>query len=321
MNRALVVLLLALATTPAVAQSQTWSPDNGWNTDIDRQTKQLDDAYQKRVADMRRDHDDAVRKMDQDFDRSTKFFWVFFVGIIVLGFGGVIAGAVRKRRALAYSPVIESVMTPAYVAQLPSGNVDVSVIRLGVDGRAGKLVASELDRLSKQYETTSAEGRSALLRELGVVLRRVRAAWQFGGAVNEPMRSPGEAQGVAAKHVDDARVHGSDVGEGTGIVIVTIVVTARGELMSVDHVGAEELRRALEAAAYRDPNELLGIDVVARRFASADELRDAYPAPQIVPLAAPGGNQVFCTYCGAPFPMELTTCPQCGAPAKKDRAA
>ena len=318
MNRVLVALVLALAATPAAAQTQNWSPDNGWDTDFDQRHRQIQQDIEKHRAQL----DQEFEKSRKDSETFEKFFWVFFIGIIVVGIGGAIAkGASRRRRGSAYSPVIESVMTPAYVAQLPSGNVDVSVIRLGVDGRAGKLVASELDRLAKQYETTSAQGRSQLLRELGVVLRRVRAAWQFGGAVNEPMRSMAEAQGVAAKHVDDARVHGSDLGDGTGLVVVTLVVTARGELMSVDHIGAEELRRALEAAAYRDPNELLGIDVVARRFASVDELKDAYPAPQIVALAAPGGNQMFCTYCGAPFPMELTTCPQCGAPAKKDRAA
>ncbi|HTL32288.1 MAG TPA: hypothetical protein VL326_04145, partial [Kofleriaceae bacterium] len=186
---------------------------------------------------------------------------------------------------------------------------------------AGKLVASELERLTKQFTGGSPDSRSQFLRELGIVLRRVRASWLYGGAINEPMRSLGEARAVAAKHTDDARVHGSDVGDGTGLVVLTVVVTARGELMSVDHIGAEELRRALEAASYRDPNELVEIQIVARRFSSRDELEQAYPSPQLVALSAPGGSQIYCQHCGGPFPQELTTCPHCGAPARRERAA
>ena len=321
-----VVLLFLFAASTASAQPMppgqpNWSPNGGWDSDFDAKSRQMTEDYERRAADMRRDHDQAVRNMDKDFKRGESVFWVFFVGILVVGVAGAIAQVMRRRRQMVYTPIAEAVLEPAYVAQLPSGNVDVSVLRLAVDGRAGKLVASELERLGKQFETTSNDGRSQFLRELGIVLRRVRSGWLYGGAVNEPMRSLGEAQANAAKHADDARVHGSDAGDGTGIVCVTIVLTARGELMSVDHIGAEELRRALEAAAYRDPKELVDISVVARRFGSRDELEQEYPKPQLVALFAPGGSQAYCNYCGGPFPVELTTCPHCGAPAKRERAA
>ena len=318
MKRAL--LLLLLVTTPASAQQ--WNPNAGWDSSFDRQVRQEQEDFNRRVAENHREFEESRKKMDDDFNRSTKFFWVFFVGIIVLGIGASIAQAAkRRRRQMQYMPIAESVIQPAYVAQLPSGNVDVSVLRLAVDGRAGKLVASELDRLTKQFDGSSADSRSQFLRELGIVLRRVRASWLYGGAVNEPMRSMSEARVVAAKHTDDARVHGSDAGDGTGILVLTVVLTARGELMSVDHIGAEELRRALESASYRDPNELVEIQIVARRFASRDELEQAYPRPQLVTLLAPVAGQIYCSFCGGPFPQELTTCPHCGAPAQRERAA
>ena len=322
MKRALLLVMLAASTAAAQPSAPPgWSSNGGWDSDFDRSIREQQDEVNRRVAENRREFEESKRKMDKDFDRDTSFFWVFFVGILVLGVGSAIASGLKRRRRMSYMPIAESVIEPAYVAQLPSGNVDVSVLRLALDGRAGKLVASELDRLTKQFDGSSADSRSQFLRELGIVLRRVRASWLYGGAVNEPMRSLGEARACAAKHTDDARVHGSDPGDGTGLLVVTVVLTARGELMSVDHIGAEELRRALESASYRDPNELVEIQIVARRFSSRDELEQAYPTPQLVPLLAPGGSQIYCQHCGGPFPQELTTCPHCGAPAKRDRAA
>jgi hypothetical protein len=313
------LLLLLLLTAPASAQQ--WNPNSGWESDFDRQVQQQQDDFNRRVAENHRQFEESSKKMDEDFNRSTKIFWVFFVGILVLGVGGAIAQGAKRRRQMRYTPIGDAVIESAYVAQVPSGNVDVSVLRLALDGRAGKLVASELDRLTKQFDGSSADSRSQFLRELGIVLRRVRASWLYGGAVNEPMRSMGEARAVAAKHTDDARVHGSDPGDGTGLLVVTVVLTARGELMSVDHIGAEELRRALESASYRDPNELIEIQIVARRFSSRDELEQSYPSPQLVTLLAPVAGQIYCSFCGGPFPQELTTCPHCGAPAKRERAA
>ncbi|HSD91134.1 MAG TPA: DUF1517 domain-containing protein [Kofleriaceae bacterium] len=318
MKRALLILV-ALA---APAAAQQWSPEDGWNNEGQRQIDQAHREFQKRADEMHRKFEEDSKRMDEDFKRDSWHmflpFGAFFVAILVIS--GVSA-AQRRRRGI-YTPAIEAINEPIQIALLPSGNIDVTVLRIGLDGRAGKLVAGELDRITKQFETTSGEGRSSVLREMGVVLRRVRASWLYGGAVNEPMRSLAEAKAVFAKHVDDARVQGDATGsvDAGGIVVVTIVVAARGELMSVDHIGAEEIRRALEAASYRDPNELVAVGIVATRAADANELASQYPQPQLQPLAAPGGAKAYCAYCGTPFPTELVSCPQCGGPARREVA-
>jgi uncharacterized membrane protein len=316
MKRALLVLIMLAA--PAAAQQ--WSPQNGWNSDGERQLQQAQEDWEKRRDDMQRKFEEDSKRMDADFKRDS---WHMFLPMVVFfaAFVGIVGlSAAQRRRRRIYTPVVDAVYEPVQIAQLPSGNVDVTVLRIGIDGRAGKLVATELDRITKQFETTSAEGRSSVLREMGVVLRRVRTSWIHGGAVNEPMRSLAEAKAVFAKHVDDARVHGEATAsaDAGGIVVVTIVVAARGELMSVDHIGAEEIRRALEAASYRDPNELVAVSIVATRAADANELASQYPSPQLQPLAAPGGAKSYCEYCGAPFPAELVSCPQCGGPARRE---
>jgi hypothetical protein len=175
-------------------------------------------------------------------------------------------------------------------------DVDVSVLRVALEGDAGKFVATEIER-HKALRGTQ------LIRELGLALRRVRVAWLYAGAVNEPLRSEGDAKAVFAKHVEAAR---ADNATG-GITIVTIVVAARGELMTIGHMDSESLRRALEAAAYRPESDIVDVAAVVSHVGSAAELVGMSP---LVPI---GGDKNFCTFCGGPYPTELTVCPHCGA--------
>jgi uncharacterized membrane protein len=253
--------------------------------------------------------------MDENFKRDSYAmflpFGAFFVAILVIG---AVSASQRRRRRLEYVPAFEPVI--ATIEPVATGNVDVTVLRFGVDATPGKFVSSELERLTKQLDATTEDGRSKLLREIGLALRRVRAGWLYGGAVNEPMRSLGEAKAVFAKHIDDARLRGESTA-GSGIVVITVVVVARGELLTVDSIDAEHLRRALEAAAYRDAADIIDIGVVATRCASVAELEAQYPKPHLVPLIVVGIDKTFCTYCGGPFPADLVGCPHCGAPARK----
>lgn len=326
MKRVLLILLLA-----ASAHAQpAWDPNHGWDTSNDpgmREFERVRDqnrAEFERVRDEhRREFEETSRKMDEDFDRSRNHMFLIFGSfvamILIVGLTSNLAKK-RRRQRFEYVPVVEAATERVAYESTATGNVDVTVLRFAIDASPGKFVSTELERLTKQFDATTAEGRSQLLREIGLALRRVRAGWIYGGAVNEPMRSLGEAKAVFAKHIDEARLRG-EATAGIGIVVITIVVAARGELLTVDNIDAEHLRRALEAASYRDASEIIDVGVVAARCASAQELEARYPRPHLVPLMAVGTDKTFCSYCGGPFPIGLVACPSCGAPAKKDRAA
>ncbi len=173
-------------------------------------------------------------------------------------------------------------------------STDVSVVRIAVDGAVAKFVQDGLARLAT--DTTK-------LREAGLVLRRVRDAWLAGGAINEPVRRDDDAMAVFARHVADVRAEPST---GSALLLVTFVVAAHGELATVSDAGAaEELRRALEAASYRD--DIVAVEVIATGIA-------ALP-PGMVRIATSLAGKLVCKSCGAPFPADLVSCPHCGAPA------
>jgi hypothetical protein len=320
------LLILAMAA-PALAQ--TWTPDTGWDTGA------LQRQHDEAVSDMHRRHEEATRKMDEDFDRSSRNMMLAFGAMVVaMMVAAVIASAAKRRRQLVWTPELEVPPMPI-VAATPAGNVDVSVLRIAIDGRASKFVQTELERITKQFESTSGEGRAKQLREVSLTLRRVRDAWLYGGAVNEPMRPLGNAKAAFAKHADDARLRfkgdlppATATGPSRSLILVTIVVAARGELATVTEIGAgDDLRRALETAGHRDPADLIALEVTwfpaeAGRTLSSIELEAAYPRPDLVPLHGALAGMVFCTYCTGPFPGELVSCPHCGAPAHgRPRAA
>jgi uncharacterized membrane protein len=236
-----------------------------------------------------------------------------------------------------------------YGGPLPTGEIDVSVVRIALDGRARKFVQTELARIAKIADTATPDGRAAMLREVTLLLRRVRDAWVYGGAVNEPMRGMGAAKSVFDRHVDDARARFRQetvtnvagqratatpaqdyiprADEGPGLILVTIIVAARSELFTVAHIGdGEDLRKALEAASHRSPSELVAIEIVWQPSEDSDrmsslELAAKYPHPDLIPIRGALVGKAFCSYCGGPFPAELVSCPHCGAPSAAQRAA
>ena len=224
-----------------------------------------------------------------------------------------------------------------------SGSADVTVLRVALDGRARKFVQAQLARIAKAADTKTAAGRHAMLAEVTLLLRRVRDAWVYGGAVNEPMRSMAATKTVFDQHVMDARarfrtetVRNADgvistqaapasiprPHEGEGLILVSIIVAARTELVTVKHIGdGETLRKALEAAAYRSPDDLIAIEIVWQPSDDADrlssvELEAKYPRPALIPLDGALVGKTFCAYCSGPYPAELLTCPHCGGPSE-----
>ena len=265
------------------------------------------------------------------FNFGSIFFMVGLVAVV-----GLVAFAwLRSPSGPSYEPMM-MMDTPVFEG------VDVGVMRIAIDGRARKFVQTELARIAKIADTATEDGRLAMLREVTLLLRRVRDAWVYGGAVNEPMRSLDAAKAAFDGHVDDARsrfqhetvsnVQGVKTSasapeytrrsdEGEGVILVSIIVAARTELFTITQIGdGEELRKALEAASHRPATDLVAIEIIWEPSEENDrmssiELEAKYPRPDLIPITGALVGKAFCTYCGGPYPAELVSCPHCGAPA------
>lgn len=228
------------------------------------------------------------------------------------------------------------------IANTELSAADVSMLQIALDGRARKFVQGELARIAKIADTATADGRMTMLREVGLLLRRARDAWVYGGAVNEPMRSLQGTKAAFDQHVADTRakfrhetIRNTDgtvttadaptsiprSHEGDGLILVSIIVAARSELFTVRHIAdGEDLRKALEAASHRPDADLIAIEIVWQPSEDADrlssiELEAKYPPPALIPIRGALVGKAFCTYCSGPYPAELVTCPHCGAPS------
>jgi len=244
--------------------------------------------------------------------------------------GGLDSGGVNQPLSMGLSDYV------------PVDSVDVTVLRIAIDGRARKFVQSELARIAGIADTKTADGRATMLREVALLLRRLRDAWVYGGAVNEPMRDIGGAKPVFDQYVMDARARfkeetvrneqgtmtATPAGsytprseEGAGLILVSIIIAARRELFTVAHIGnGDDLRQALDAASQLTPASIVAIEIVWQPSEDSDrlssmELEAKYPRPDLIPIAGALVGKTFCTYCGGPFPAELVSCPHCGAPA------
>ena len=230
----------------------------------------------------------------------------------------------------------------------PPETIDVTVLRIAIDGRARKFVQTEIKKIAAKTDTSTTEGRTAMLREVALLLRRLRDAWVYGGAINEPMRQMSSAKPVFDKWVDDARSRFREEtvrneqgmttttaassytphsDEGAGLILVSIIIAARRELFTVNRIGnGDDLRQALDAASQLAPASLVAIEVVWQPSEDDDrlssmELEAKYPRPDLIPIQGALVGKTFCTYCGGPYHAELVSCPHCGAPAAGKHAA
>lgn len=219
---------------------------------------------------------------------------------------------------------------------------DVSVLRVAVDGRARKFVQTELGRIAKTANTSTEQGRAAMLHEVALMLRKLRDAWVYGGAVNHPMRDIQASKKEFDRAVDDARsrfreevIRNADGkvetkaaseyaprgDEGAGLILVSLIIASRRELYSVNRIGdGDELRAALQGLSELDAKTLIALEIVWQPAEEADrlssmELEAKYPRPELIPIQGALVGKAFCDYCAGPFPAELVSCPHCGAPA------
>lgn len=219
---------------------------------------------------------------------------------------------------------------------------DVTAIRIVLDARARGAVQAALDRLGETAGTGSAAGRVQMLNEVAILLRRHRAAWVYGAVANHPMTTKDEARAAFHTHVAtarasyrdetirnvDGRVTRADAhavaapSEGPGLVMVSVMVAAERELVTVDRPGdGEALRRALEALSSLTPSSLVAVEVVWTPSEPADRMTSAEVERLLVGTSyakidgALAGVAV-CAFCQGLYPAEAFTCVHCGAPPR-----
>ncbi|HEY8141729.1 MAG TPA: DUF1517 domain-containing protein, partial [Kofleriaceae bacterium] len=217
--------------------------------------------------------------------------------------------------------------------------IDVSAIALGIDWRARRELQARFAELAASGDVKTREGRVRLLRETSLLLRRCEQSWLYAGVVNHSLASRETAEASFRRAAADARarykkevvrgdqsgVQRSDPGpqtarrtEGEGVVVVTLVVAARREIVDVDDPrDARALRQLLSNLSSMVAHQLSALEVVWSPAAEDDrmstaELETLYPDLKKIDDTSVAGR-VFCTYCAGPFAAELLKCPHCGA--------
>ena len=222
----------------------------------------------------------------------------------------------------------------------------VSQIQLGIDWRARAQLQQRLQQLAQTGDTRSPSGLATLLSETVLALRRAEISWLYAGYKDLGGAPPQQAQGVFQQTAQDARSRfkhelvranqgamseqqtpqvTAHANEGQGTVVVTIVTATRRPLMGIAMPDAAQIRNALSDRGAVLPQQMVALEVIWSPAAENDrmstsELEQNYPELKLIDPNSIAGR-IFCAYCTGPFPMELLTCPHCGAPAEasKDR--
>jgi uncharacterized membrane protein len=233
------------------------------------------------------------------------------------------------------------------VADVEDDEIDVSAISLGIDWRARRELQARFAELAATGDVKTKEGRVRLLREVTLLLRRAEQAWLYAGVVNHSLASRETAEASFRHAAADARarykkelvradeggVRRTEPGEqtarrteGEGVVVVTVVVAARREIVDVDIAAdARSLRQLLSIMSSMVAHQLAALEVIWSPSAENDrmstaELETLYPELAKIDERSIAGR-VFCTYCSGPFAAELMKCPHCGAPLERRPAA
>ncbi|MFK7987591.1 MAG: DUF1517 domain-containing protein [Sandaracinaceae bacterium] len=224
------------------------------------------------------------------------------------------------------------------------GNVDVSAIRLGIDWRARRELQAELQRMAASGNTNSKQGLSRLLREAILAVRRCEVSWLYCSIANYHPMSAASAEGIFRQTATSSRakfteelVRNADGStstreaaarrahkhEGEGVVVVTLIVASRREILDVTETGDANRIKVLldEMVMSANPQSLVAMEVVwspadENDRMSTAELEQHYPELRKIDERSIAGR-IFCDYCRGPYAMELLTCPHCGAPAPK----
>jgi uncharacterized membrane protein len=221
--------------------------------------------------------------------------------------------------------------------------LDVSVLRLALDARARTYMQAELARIMKHSDTRGPAGLAVMLRDVANLLRQHHRSWAYAAVVNHDPMDPASAEAAFHRHAGEARATYKDEllratagtvttaagpeyrarpEEGPGLVVVTLVVCARGKLVDFhDPTEPEEIRRWLEAMAQLHGGNLVALEVVWTPAAENDrlssvELEHHFPSLKKLLGCDPFIGRTLCESCSGIFPAELRACPHCGARVK-----
>ena len=215
------------------------------------------------------------------------------------------------------------------------------MLRVVLDARARVSVQAALAQIAATATTGDAEGRARMLGEVTLLLRGHRAKWLLGAASNHPMTTLDESRATFQRQALDARSTSRDetirntdgrvttapsdavrrFEGGPGVVLVSIIVAARRELVTVTTPGdGENLRHAFGALGSLTPSTLIAVEVVwpptnpddRMTTAEAEQILRAADGTCAAMSVAAVGVEV-CLYCRQLTPAEAISCVHCGA--------
>jgi uncharacterized membrane protein len=261
-------------------------------------------------------------------------------GILIMVAIFVVIAIVKSRMRRGFNrPMSYTAGSPVYTP--PAHAVDVSAISLAIDWRARAQLQKRLADLARSGDTRSMGGLANMLHETVIELRRVEHSWLYSGALNASPANPNIAQQTFMNAANEMRsrfkrelvrghagaVRSDEAGdvrarrdEGQGVVVVTVIVAARGEIPDVAHAqDANHLRHLMRALGAIGAHQLVALEVIWSPAAENDrmstaELEVLYPELRKIDERSIAGR-IFCAYCSSPYPAELLECPHCGAPA------
>ena len=184
------------------------------------------------------------------------------------------------------------------------------------------------------------------MRETILGLRRAELSWLYCAIANYHPMSAASAEGIFRQLGVDARsrfrnelvrnVDGSKIeqqaaemrarsDEGEGVVVVTLIVAARREILDVTQITDATRIKALldDLTGVANPQTLVAMEVIWSPAAENDrmstaELETLYGHLKKIDERSIAGR-IFCSFCRGPFAAELLKCPHCGAPAPGHR--
>lgn len=257
--------------------------------------------------------------------------------------GSAIGGAICGLVLVFGFPLLMMLLSSRRTPQAARGwsTVDVTALRLAVDWRSRAFVQKKLDALARSGQTANKAGLVKLLRETASTLSAVRIAWLYADVSNFRPMSQAMAQGTFQQLALDARsrfrrelvrnadgqLATQDAGaqrarpeEGEGVVVVTLVVAARREILDIDEpTHADRVSQLLNQLRGLDASSLVALEVIWSPAVEDDRMSTAELTalyPSLERFERTMGGRVFCSYCAGPYAVELAKCPHCGAPSE-----